>query len=192
MTLPLTISSVISGPEHVPRYHEWMKDVALLEATGSEPLSFQEEIEMQQSWRDDPNKCTFIIHTARVLKSFDIESSMGISSKTVFHVNDNIESMVGDVNLFLSEIDSEREGDTLAQQQHSEYTVDTTIFPKLQQPRRLQAEIDIMIAEQNYRGKGLGRAATCGGVGDCPLFLQNQQRQPSFYQLIYQFGIFAM
>lgn len=39
-------------------YHEWMKRPELLEATASEPLSFEEEVEMQRElsllFRADP------------------------------------------------------------------------------------------------------------------------------------------
>ena len=45
----------------MPNYHEWMQDPQLLEATASEPLTMEQEIEMQQEWRDDEKKCTFII-----------------------------------------------------------------------------------------------------------------------------------
>ncbi|KAG7011875.1 N-acetyltransferase 9-like protein [Cucurbita argyrosperma subsp. argyrosperma] len=40
---------------HVPKYHEWMKDPALLQATGSEPLTLDQEYQMQLSWTQDPN-----------------------------------------------------------------------------------------------------------------------------------------
>jgi hypothetical protein len=40
--------------EHVPRYHEWMQDPALLEATASEPLSLAQEFEVHRSWTLDP------------------------------------------------------------------------------------------------------------------------------------------
>ncbi|KAE8659402.1 Auxin-responsive family protein [Hibiscus syriacus] len=38
---------------HVPKYHMWMQDPALLEATGSEPLSLQQETDMEMV-NDDP------------------------------------------------------------------------------------------------------------------------------------------
>ena len=40
--------------EHVPRYHEWMQDPALLEATASEPLSLDQEFDVHRSWTHDP------------------------------------------------------------------------------------------------------------------------------------------
>ena len=40
---------------HVPKYHEWMQDPALLQATASEPLTLQQEFQMQLTWTQDPN-----------------------------------------------------------------------------------------------------------------------------------------
>lgn len=43
----------------VPNYHEWMKDPYILEMTASEPLSLEEEYEMQKTWMADPKSMKF-------------------------------------------------------------------------------------------------------------------------------------
>ncbi len=67
----------------VPRYHQWMQDDYILQMTASEPLTIEEEYEMQQSWKNDKMKCTFIV----------LESQLN---------SNELSRMVGDVNLFLS------------------------------------------------------------------------------------------
>jgi hypothetical protein len=129
-----------------------MKDPDLLDATGSEPLSLEEEVDMQQSWRDDETKCTFIVH-AKELCHFSGKGDMedaATNSFLEFRVKEHLDAMIGDVNLFLSEMDDD---------ENDENKADKPEDPS--QSLLLQAEIDIMIAEKEHRGKGLGRSATC-------------------------------
>ncbi|PYI06560.1 N-acetyltransferase [Aspergillus sclerotiicarbonarius CBS 121057] len=84
---------------HVPRYHEWMQDEEIQEATASEPLSIGEEYAMQQSWRQDPDKLTFIV----CLPAPGPQSALQ-------DTDDTTDRMVGDINLFLR-VDDGEEGD---------------------------------------------------------------------------------
>mmetsp|Transcript_9993 Transcript_9993/g.20921 ORF Transcript_9993/g.20921 Transcript_9993/m.20921 type:complete len:251 (+) Transcript_9993:236-988(+) len=152
-------------PEHVSRYHEWMKEPALLEATGSEPLSYDEEVEMQHSWLDDETKCTFIVHSAEAcnysLNELDKLGETESSSENAFRVEDNLDAMIGDVNLFLSEMDDEDESDHNETTEINESETADAAPGTGRLEENLQAEIDIMIANKECQGKGLGRAATC-------------------------------
>ncbi|KAJ2374796.1 N-acetyltransferase 9 [Coemansia sp. RSA 2611] len=97
--------------EHVPRYHEWMKSPFLQEMTGSEPLTIDEEYAMQQSWRTDDDKCTFIVLAKAQPDSSDIF---------------DCSRMIGDVNFYLNNVYNPHE-----------------------------AELEVMIAENSYSGKGV-------------------------------------
>ncbi|GER54066.1 N-acetyltransferase 9-like protein [Striga asiatica] len=102
--------------EHVPKYHAWMQDPAILQATASEPLTLDQEYEMQLSWVQDPLKQTFIV--------LDKELVIGDFA----HGEPHTEAMVGDVNIFMNDMDDPH-----------------------------MAEVEIMIAEQKSRGKGLAK-----------------------------------
>lgn len=97
--------------EHVPKYHKWMQSEELQQLTASEPLSLEEEYEMQKSWQRDENKCTFIV----------------LYKEKYENTGDEIESMIGDTNLFFATPDD-----------------------------RICAEAEIMVAEPWARGRKCG------------------------------------
>ncbi|KAG8744430.1 hypothetical protein FRC10_010208 [Ceratobasidium sp. 414] len=133
--------------EHVPKYHEWMTDPELLELTASEPLTLEEEMDMQRKWKEDDDKLTFIILARE--EPYSAESIRDLP-------------MVGDVNLFLKDVEAEDGGVTK------------------------EAEVEVMIAEREYRRKGLAQE-TLG------LFLNYVTREQrglalSPYQLVVRIG----
>nr|XP_060501460.1 alpha/beta-tubulin-N-acetyltransferase 9 isoform X2 [Panthera onca] len=66
-----------------------MKSEELQRLTASEPLTLEEEYSMQQSWREDADKCTFIV--------MDAEKWQAQPRTT------EESCMAGDVNLFLTD-----------------------------------------------------------------------------------------
>ncbi|KAJ1916100.1 N-acetyltransferase 9 [Mycoemilia scoparia] len=92
-----TVILVPYRKEHVPRYHEWMKSPELQELTASEPLTLKEEYEMQESWRKDNDKCTFIL-----LKPVEEEKSID-DIVAIRDPEELAKYMIGDVNLYLND-----------------------------------------------------------------------------------------
>ncbi|PSR90791.1 GNAT domain-domain-containing protein [Coniella lustricola] len=140
---------------HVPRYHEWMSDPKIQEATASEPLSLEEEYENQESWRASHDKLTFILcqpvsadadgSVEESICGDDGNAKIAVSSGKV----DAADRMIGDINFFLypdneDEDEDARGADSARQQQNKKLCV---------------GEVDIMIAGEYDRRKGLGLAA---------------------------------
>ncbi|KAL2857178.1 GNAT domain-containing protein [Aspergillus pseudoustus] len=131
-TTAISASKVLLVPYstwHVPRYHEWMKDEEIQEATASEPLSLDEEYAMQESWRNDADKLTFIVCLPR--------QGALIADEELTNEDDSPARMIGDINLFLR-IDDGEEGTSAPQ---------------------IIGEIELMIAEKKDQRRGFGKAA---------------------------------
>ncbi|KAK2461168.1 hypothetical protein APHAL10511_006695 [Amanita phalloides] len=125
-------------PEHVPKYHAWMQDEELRRLTASEPLSLDEEYEMQQKWLFDDDKLTFII----------LSKESSLCNGETIHVSDpriGLLPLVGDVNIFL----------------HGTPMASPTKEPQDGQDEDnfFEAEVEIMIAEPAYRRRGLAQEA---------------------------------
>uniref|UniRef100_A0A224XXA1 Putative phosphoglucosamine acetyltransferase n=1 Tax=Panstrongylus lignarius TaxID=156445 RepID=A0A224XXA1_9HEMI len=94
----IIMSKVVLVPyriSHVEKYHSWMNSDELRKQTASERLSLSEEYEMQQTWLNDENKCTFIVLDKEMLETSDNE----------------VESMIGDANLYLTSTEKDLIGE---------------------------------------------------------------------------------
>lgn len=132
---------------HVPEYHEWMLSEELRELTASEPLSLEEEYEMQEKWQVDEDKLTFIILSREGVDLPD-DSSISPSDPQLKKC-----PMVGDVNIFLSgSLQNLRS--PLKRAYDSEHEED-----REEEEEEGHAEVEIMVAEPAYRRKGYAREA---------------------------------
>ncbi|KAK3944199.1 GNAT domain-containing protein [Diplogelasinospora grovesii] len=149
---------------HVLTYHAWMEDPAIQEATASERLTLEEEYENQQSWRTAHDKLTFIV--CHPLSSTPLIFSEKGSLSVLAGEVDSPDRMVGDINFFLYPYDSDG----------SDNSTDDD---------GLCGEVDIMIANPNDRGKGVGRAAALAFLhyifSHLPLIL-NEYHTPNDHQ----------
>lgn len=97
---------------------------------------------MQQSWRRDADKLTFIV--CRPILSV-ASSSTGGDKTCLSDGDDASEQMIGDTNLFLRFDDDDNDDNDICTDEKGE--------------KSIIAEIELMIAEKQNQGHGYGRAA---------------------------------
>jgi RimJ/RimL family protein N-acetyltransferase len=127
--------------------------------TASEPLSLQEEYDMQKSWRTDGDKLTFIICSplSEVITSSNGQDVRNTPLSVGEH--DGECDMVGDVNLFLSPPDDDDEEGPVQGQNHQRGSICT-------------GELELMIASPRHRRRGYGRASILAFVRYISLHLE--------------------
>ncbi len=100
----------------VEQYHSWfVADPELLDATGSELLTIEEEYENQESWRTDESKLTFLIRdktTSEQMLCGDINCFFSDFEKDQFVdcEESSPDGLVGEINIMIAEKASRRKG----------------------------------------------------------------------------------
>lgn len=163
--------------EHVPRYHRWMCDPELLDATCSEPLSLEEEYSNQVSWLNASDKLTFIIlaplscllsDAARLVAASEFARSTDAASNDAVQVTPTTTTSSGDCASYtnasecISPFEVSGKG---ASQDRASSLIDKTyvmigdcnLFVLSNDEDGV--EIEVMIAEKQLRRHGFAREA---------------------------------
>ncbi|PWN92098.1 hypothetical protein FA10DRAFT_265901 [Acaromyces ingoldii] len=123
-----------------------MTDPEIRQQTASEPLSLEEEHDMQRSWHLDDDKLTFIV-LSRDESVYVPDTEADADEVSQFLAKCK---MAGDVNLFLSPSQDEDE---------DEETAGAGKPSAVAKSPAMDAELEVMIAEPSERRKGLAREA---------------------------------
>uniref|UniRef100_A0A182NI21 N-acetyltransferase domain-containing protein n=1 Tax=Anopheles dirus TaxID=7168 RepID=A0A182NI21_9DIPT len=115
--------------KHVEKYHQWMQSEELQELTASEPLSLEEEYQMQSSWREDNDKCTFLI----------------LDAHRYAETQDEIGALVGDTNIFLKSSPGEAPTDPTTQTSASVGEIEIMIAEPAARQRGLGWEATVLM-----------------------------------------------
>lgn len=151
---------------HVAVYHSWMEDAGLREATASERLTLDEEREMQKEWASDDASVFCFLSLSLSFLFFPFLVSLPYRRTEAHGKNNNNiindkktktteltfivcdasrpeSPAVGDVNLFFRERSPFSEEDASTSYLHE------------------TAEVEVMIADEESRGRGIAREAVC-------------------------------
>lgn len=156
--LQLVPTLSIDSSTILPTHHPGAQEIQAL--TASEPLSLAEESAMQESWRRDGDKLTFIVCKSEAeteVDSPDRDPSInaghdGQGGPKHWDGARDVPAMVGDVNLFVSRVQQdENDGENLDDSGTGGDNAsgeDVTV-----------GELELMIAVASERGRGYGKAA---------------------------------
>lgn len=109
LSLPQSSSLLVPyREEHVQKYHHWMQDQALLEATASERLTLQEEYENMSSWRSDPKKLTFIVLDKTRSNDMAGDVNLHILDAEMEGFEDSNGCVVAELEVMVAEVESRR------------------------------------------------------------------------------------
>ena len=156
--MKINISTKITGEKivlvpyrkhHVEKYHEWMSRSEIQTLTASEPLTLDEEHQMQNNWQIDDDKLTFII----------LKKDLYDSLESCDQIEREIQSMIGDVNLFLQSNDEYENGS------------------------KNEGELEVMIVDNQNRGRGYGSEAIQLLMVYCINFMTNPKIKRFFVKI---------